>query len=139
MSLKGGPELKKRLRAIGQSFKPIGRSWADQTVKLYRSHTPVDTGATRRSIRRRNATTRRATVVGSFKVRFINAGTRAHDEVPRNKRSLRFHKSDRTIFAKKVHHPRTTGSHYLRRDALQAFRDHPMAEELVRQWNEAAR
>lgn len=138
MSLKGSPELKKRLRAIGQSFKPIGKSWADTGAALMRSHTPVDTGATRKSIRRRNATQRRATIVGSYKVRFLSSGTRAHTEVPRSARSLRFQKSGQTIFAKKVHHPRTTGSHYLRRDALQAFREHPMAAELIKQWNEAA-
>lgn len=137
MSLKGSPELKARLRAIGLSFKPIGRSWADETVKLYRQHTHSVTGETRRSIRRRNATQRRATVVGSFKVRFLNAGTKAHTERPRNKRSLRFQDSGRTIFAKKVNHPRTTGSHYLRRDALQALSNHPMATELIRQWNDA--
>lgn len=137
MSLKGSPELKARLRAIGLSFKPIGKSWADETAKLLRQHTPVDTGETRKSIRRRNATQRRATVVGSFKVRFLNSGTRAHTEVPKNKRSLRFEGSGRTIFAKKVHHPRTTGSHYLRRDAMAVLERHPMATELIRQWNEA--
>lgn len=139
MSLKGSPELKARLRAIGLSFKPIGKSWADETAKLYRQHTRSRTGETRKSIRRRNATQRRATVVGSFKVRFLNSGTKAHSEVPRNKRSLRFQDSGRTIFAKKVDHPRTTGSHYLRRDALAVLDRHPMAEELIRQWNEAKR
>jgi len=132
-------ELRARLRAIGLAFKPIGASWADETAKLYRQHTPVRTGATRKSIRRRNATQRRATVVGSFKVRFLSTGTRQHIEVPKSKRTLRFESGGRTIFAKKVNHPRTTGSHYLRRDALAALERHPMATELVKQWNEAVR
>ena len=34
--LRGKQELKARLRAVGQSFKPIGRKWADETVKTAR-------------------------------------------------------------------------------------------------------
>lgn len=138
MSLQGSKEIRARLRALGLAFEPIGKSWADETAKLYQQHTHSRTGATRRSIRRRNATQRRATVVGSFKVRFLNAGTKAHTERPKNKRALRFQSGGRTIFAKKVDHPRTSGSHYLRRDALAALDRHPMATELIRQWNEAA-
>lgn len=138
MSLQGSRALKARLRAIGLSFKPIGAAWADETAKLYRQHTPVVTGATRKSIRRRNATQRRATVVGSFRIRFINAGTKEHVERPKQARALRFASHGNTIFAKKVLHPRTVGRHYLRRDALAVLERHPMATELIRQWNEAA-
>lgn len=138
MSLKGGPELRKRLKAIKVAFKPIGRSWADETAREARSRVPVRTGNLQRSIRRRNATLRRATVVGHYSANFVDAGTKAHVIRPKRAKRLRFTSGGNTIFAKKVNHPRVRARPFKKESARAALRKHPMAETLIDQWNRAA-
>ncbi len=137
MSLKGGPELRARLRAIKLAFKPIGRAWAEEDVRQNRARVPRRTGYTAASFRVRNATQRKAVVVGSYVANFIDAGTKAHDIVPRKGRSLKFEANGRTIFSKKVHHPRTGAQPFKRAAALEALRKNPLAAELIKQWNQA--
>ncbi len=151
MSLKGGPELRARLRAIKQSFKPIGKGWATDTAAHARSHVPHRTGRLMRSIRVKNASQRKATVVGHFSANFVDAGTKAHDIRPKKSRTLAFtgtvsgpsigggSSGGRTIFSKRVHHPRTKAQRFKRAAALEGLRKNPMALEVIRQWNEAAR
>lgn len=138
MSLKGGPELRARLKALKVAFKPIGKSWAETTRDEAKRRIKKRTGATAASIRVRNATQKRATVVGSFKASFIDAGTKEHDEVPKRATRLKFQEQGRTIFAKKVHHPRTAAHPFKRAAALEGLRKNPMAAELIKQWNDAA-
>lgn len=136
MPLKGTPELRARLRAIRQTFKPVGKGWAEDTRDAARRRIKKRTGLTAASIRVRNATQRKATVVGSFKATFIDAGTREHDIKPRRKQALRFQGSNgRTIFSKKVHHPRTAAHPFKRDAALEGLQKNPMAAELIKQWN----
>ncbi len=135
MSLKGSPELRARLRNIKQTFKPVGKDWADDTVTLMKPMVPTRTGVSRASIRRRNATQRRATVVGSYVLYFLDHGTKAHDESPKKARVLRFSSGGNTIFARKVHKRATSGSHFRQRAALEALRRNPMAAQLIKQWN----
>lgn len=139
MSLKGSPELKARLRAIKLTFKPVGKAWADTTAREAKRRIPKRTGFTAASIRRRNATQKKATVVGSFVANFIDAGTKAHDIKPKRAKGLYFTTGGRTIFAKKVHHRATKARPFKRAAALEGLRQNPMAVELVKQWNEAAR
>ena len=61
-TLKGAPELRRRLKAIRTVFKPVGRAWADDTVRIAKRRVKVRTGKTQRSIRRKNASQRRASV-----------------------------------------------------------------------------
>ena len=72
-TLKGSRELRRRLKAIKTVFKPAGRDWADETARIAQSMVPVRTGKTRASIRRRNASQKRATVKGNRAVNFIDA------------------------------------------------------------------
>lgn len=137
-TLKGGPQLKARLRAIKESFKPIGREWADTTAKLARDKVPVRTGRLRKSIRRKNASQRRATVVAHFTAFFIDPGTKAHDIKARRAGSLVFEGRGGTIFAKKVHKRAYKGKPFRKEAAREALRRNPMAEELIKQWNRAA-
>ena len=88
MSLKGAPELRARLRAIKLAFKPIGKSWATDTAAYAKGHVPRRTGRLQQSIRVRNASQKRATVVGHFSANFVDAGTKAHDETPKKKQTL---------------------------------------------------
>lgn len=138
MSLKGGPELRARLRALKLAFKPVGRQWADETARLARAYVPVRTGRLQRSIRRKNATQTKATVFAHYTGVFVDRGTKAHDEVPRRASSLVFQAGGQTIFAKKVHKPRTQPNRFAARAAHEAFERSPLAEELIREWNRAA-
>ena len=139
MSLTGQREFKARLRAIKLAFKPAGRAWGDDAVKELRARTPRKTGKTANSYRIRNNTQRKTTVVGSFVANFLDAGTKEHAEVPKRAKALVFEAGGRTIFAKKVHKPRTAGHHFKRAAAMKALENNPVTVEVVRQWNEAVR
>ena len=138
MSVKGTPQLRARMRAIKQTFKPVGKAWATDTVHGAQARVAVRTGATRRSIRIKNASMKRASVQAWWGARFIEGGTKAHDEKPRKARVLRFQSGGNTIFARKVHKRATRGSGFRNRAAREALRRNPMAVELIRQWNSAA-
>jgi len=138
MSLKGSPELQRRLRAIGQTFKPVGRKWADTTVNLAKPAVPVKTGRLRKSIRRKNASMKRATVVAHFTAPMVDAGTKPHTIVPKRAKNLVFQAGGQTIFARKVHHRGARAQPFRQKAAREALRRTPMAEELIKLWNEAA-
>ncbi len=139
MSLKGSPELRARLKALRVTFKPLGKAWAEDTRDAAKRRVRKRTGKTAASFRVRNATQRRATVVGDFVANFIDAGTKAHDEVPKNAQALRYGSQGNTRFARKVHKPRTAAHPFKRASALEGLEKNPMAEAVIRQWNEAAR
>jgi hypothetical protein len=103
VSLKGGRELRSRLRAIKTVFKPVAREWTQEVVAIARPQVPVRTGRTRQSIRRGRLSQKKATVVGSYVTNFIDAGTKAHDIKAKRGKRLKFETGSRTVFAKKVH------------------------------------
>ena len=137
MAVKGAREFRSRLKAIGQVFKPVGRKWADDTVRGAQQTVAVRTGRTRRSIRVKSSTTRRAVVVATGGARFIEGGTVRHPIEPRKKRAMRW-QAEGTIFAKKVDHPGQRKQPFMVPAAKDALRRNPMAEELVKLWNAAA-
>jgi hypothetical protein len=137
VSLRGSPQLRARLRAIKLTFKPLGKEWADETAAIMRTEVPSKTGRLRASIRRRNATQRKATVVGHYTAYFIDKGTKRHDETPKKATALRFESGGNTIFSRKVDHPRTAARPFRKRAAQEGLRRHPMAAELIREWNSA--
>jgi len=138
MALKGSREFKARLKAAGQMFKPYGREWADEVVIVARPMVPVVTGRLRQSIRRRNASARKATVVAHYSAIFVDAGTKAHRIEPRNAKALRFTDGGAPRFAKQVDHPRTRPQPFRQRAADAAMRRKPMAATLIKEWNGAA-
>jgi hypothetical protein len=137
VSLRGSPQLRARLRAIGQTFKPLGKAWGEEDVRQNRQDVPKKTGKTAASFRVRNATQRKVVVVGSYVSYFLDHGTKAHSEAPRKANALRFESGGNTIFARKVNKRATSGSHFRQRAAREALRRNPMAAELIRQWNSA--
>lgn len=138
MSLKGGKELRSRLRAIREVFKPIGRDWADETVLLAKAAVPVKTGRLQRSIRRRNATLRKATVVAHYSQYFIDKGTVEHGVKPKRATTLAWQDpGGRTIFAKRARIPRHAARPFRERVAREALRRKPLAESVIRAWNAA--
>ena len=138
MSLKGSDDLRRRLKAIGQSFKPIGRQWADTTAMLAKDRVPVKTGRLRKSIRRKNASMKRATVAAHYTATFVDGGTKAHDITAKTGGTLAFPGGGGTIFAKKVHHRGAKAQPFKKRAAEDALRRHPMAQTLIDEWNRAA-
>ena len=139
MALKGGRELRARLNALSTAFKPIGRNWADDTVRLARPRVPVRTGRLRQSIRRRNASKKRATVVAHYTAFFVDKGTKPHDIKAKRAKGLVFEgRGGRTIFAPKVRHRGYAGRPFRDRAAKEALARNPAAEELIRAWNRAA-
>lgn len=138
MALKGKRQFQARLRSIGVAFKPVGRQWAEGTVRLAKPAIPEVTGKTRRSIRVRNASMRRATVVGSFVARILDGGAKAHTIKARRAPFLVFKAGGNTIFARSVHHRGVRGRGMVKRAAQESLRRTPMAKTLVDEWNRAA-
>jgi hypothetical protein len=128
------------LKAIRVAFKPIGRTWADGTVQAAKPHIPELTGKTRRSVRIKNATQRKATVAAWFTAYFIDAGPKAHAIRPKRGGGLVFKgRGGQTIFTKRVSHPGYRGRPFRAAAAHESLRKNPMAQGLIKQWNEAAR
>jgi hypothetical protein len=137
-SLKGAPELRRRLKAIKTVFKPVGRDWADETARIAQQMVPSKTGQTRRSIRRRNASQKRATVVGRFPVNFIDAGVKAHDIQAKPMSTMKFGPVGHSVFRKKVHKQRIRARPFKRQAGLEGLRRVDIIGDLIRLWNEAA-
>jgi hypothetical protein len=135
--LKGADHLRKRINALQKAFKPIGRQWGDRTVRNMKPSIPILTGETRRSIRVKNNTKRYTRVVGSYKTAFIDAGTKAHDEVPKHGLTLAFPVGGSTVFARKVHQRGLRARPFKARAARQALADTPYRDILIKEWNEA--
>lgn len=142
MALRGAPELRRRLRAIRQVFKPVGREWADLTAENARRNIrrvgAVDTGRTVASIRRRNASQRKATVVGHYPVNFIDAGVKAHDIVPKRVTAMKFESGGETVFARKVHKRAIPARPFKVKSAQDALAKVDILRDLIKLWNEAA-
>lgn len=142
MALKGSPELRARLKGIRQVFKPVGRDWADATAdaarRRIRSVGAVATGRTVDSIRRRNASQRKATVVGHYPVNFIDAGVKAHDIRPKRASMLRFDVGGRTVFARKVHKRAIPARPFKKEAARDGLRETNLRSRLIDLWNKAA-
>lgn len=137
-SLKGGRELRARLKAAGLMFKPYGRTWADATAGEMRRRVPQRTGRLAKSFRRKNATQKRATVFGHYTANFVDAGSVAHDIFAKRAPALVFPIGGQIIFAKRVHKQRIAARRFKRPAAEAALRSHPMHDALIDQWNRAA-
>jgi hypothetical protein len=140
VALKGSRELRARLKAIKQVFKPAGKDWADATVleAKRRLSTSVATGKTMASVRRRNASQRKATVVGNFPVNFIDAGTKAHDIQSKRVSVLKFSAGGQTVFARKVHKRATAARPFKKESAEAGLRKVDIIRDLIELWNRAA-
>ncbi len=146
MTLQGKQALQARMKAITADnlFKPAGKQWADETVRLSRQRVPNrntrwSKGKLHDSIRRKSATARRAVVVGFFTEYFVDAGVRPHSIQSRKSRPKGF-RSGRTIFAPQGRklHPGYRARPFRARSAREALARYPMAKEVVRVWNRAA-
>jgi hypothetical protein len=138
-TLKGTRELRRRLKAIRTVFKPVGRSWAEGTQRLASRRVKVASGKTKRSIRVKNASMKRAAVEARHGARFLEAGAKPHEI--RAKRVTAMPLGDRNSqpqFAKRVSHPGARKQPFLRNSGADVLARTPMAEELIKLWNQAA-
>lgn len=139
VALQGAREFRKRLKAIRQVFKPVGKSWAEDTKRLAQSRVKVRTGKTKQSIRVRNASQRKAAVEVRYGGRFLEAGAKPHEMQARKVKAMPIGSRDgMPQFAKRVKHPGSPKQPFLHRSARDALDDNPMAQELIKLWNDAA-
>ena len=137
-TLKGSPELRRRLKAIKLVFKSAGRDWADETARAAKPMVPVATGKTRQSIRRRNASQKRATVYGRYPVNFIDAGVKAHDIEAKQGTALKFSAGGRTYFRRRVHKQRIAARPFKKRAAQIGLERTDIMGDVIELWNRAA-
>ena len=126
------------MKAIRTVFKPVGKNWAEDTKNLASRRVKVRSGRTKATIRVRNASMRRAAVEAREGARFLEAGAQAHDIKARKFEAMKFGPSGQPHFAKKVHHPGAPKQPFLRNSGADALKRNPMAEELIKLWNQAA-
>lgn len=141
MKLTGARELRARFKALRQVFKPLGRDWADRTVQTAKGRVRVKTGATKASIRRKNATQRKAAVVASRGARFLDNGTAPHAMKAKRFAAMSFphSKTGQPVFTKRVKHPGGRAYPFLRisaRDELQASDN---IRHVISAWNSVGR
>ena len=142
-ALKGADALKRRVRAVRQVFKPIGREWADTAVELGVPKLPIrdarmhagdkhQPGRLHGSIRRKTATVYKAVVAAHYTAYFVDAGVKPHSMTKRTPGV----KQDRTAFAKK--HPGYKARPFRAYIAHESLRRHPVREAVINAWNESA-
>lgn len=143
MTLKGAPELHRRLTAIKRVLRDEERQWQSATVAAAQRRIPVRTGATRASIHGSGSGSR-VKVVGKYTVNFIDAGSKAHDE-PRGRRRrgrvskvLRFNVGGQTIFRRKVHKRSIPARPFKKAAAREGLAKLDLLKHLIDLWNRAA-
>lgn len=140
MSLQGSRELKARLRAIKETWKPIARQWGKSDVAEMRSHVPVKTGRLRRSFRVTSVSGKKVRVGGYYTAYFVDAGAVPHDIAAKKPGGHLIFKGrgGQTIFARKVHHRGVKARPFRQKSAGEALRKNPMAQTVIDEWNAAA-
>jgi len=134
-TLKGVPQLHRRLTEIQKSGPVIAGAWADRAADDIREQIPVATGATRASVQP-EASRSGGRVFGGGALRYLIAGTRAHVERPSRHLAMKFQKSGQTIFSKRVQHPATPANPRIL-DAARGALD-GMAKVTTDLWNKGA-
>jgi len=119
-------------------FKPVGKDWTEETVRLAKGRVAVNTGKTRNSIRKKNASMTRASVQASGGARFLEAGTTEHVIKARRVTTMKWTKRGQPMFAKRVKHPGMRKQPFLRNSAREVLNRLPILEELIELWNKAA-
>jgi len=128
----GAAALHSRLNALLHVAENVERTWAAATVPIMAGYIPERTGATRASLR---ATSRG--IVGSPIVDFLDRGTRAHEEVARSGKVLRFSAGGQTLFRKRVMKPQQRGQDF-KDDAMRRGLDRVGNSAIIATWNGAA-
>jgi len=137
-TLTGATELKKRLAAVRQVWKPIARQWGKSDVEEMRAKVPVKTGRLRKSFRVTSVSGKKVRVGGHFTAYFVDAGPKPHTITAKGGGSLIFKGRRGTVFARQVHSRGYRARPFRQRAAVAALAKHPMSETLIETWNKAA-
>jgi hypothetical protein len=135
--IQGEQQFLNRLTAIQRAPAVVSKRWADSTVSEMQRRIRRRTGATARSIHHTDATDTGSTIVGSKVATFIDSGTRAHDETSHGK-AMKFTGRGRTVFSRKVHHPRVGAKPFKRASMQEGFRKSKPADTVIGAWNRGA-
>jgi hypothetical protein len=149
VTVKGLTQLRSRFEALKPS-PTLMRNLALSAVREQKKLVPRRTGNLGRSIGIGAVTTRTAETVATANYAvFVELGTKAHTIVPRTKKVLRFavggnatlsgrpRTGGQVVFARRVRHPGTRAQPFMVPGAQKAVSEFG-AEDLVRQWNDAA-
>jgi hypothetical protein len=154
-NVKGMPQLKRRLHAIGET-EGLLRLLQLETIAGAKARVPRKTGHLARSIVAGPVSDTQATVEARTPyAAAVEFGSRPHEIVPVHKRALAWpgtaagrrlsgrartrggQRVGPTIFAKRVHHPGTKAKPFLIPAAKEALRKHGVGF-VVDRWNDAA-
>lgn len=153
VTLQGGPELRRRMQALGKAPKEMLGNIGIRAVGEAKLRVPRRTGNLARTIRIGTVTEQYVEVhaggtVAAGYAATVEFGSRAHIIVPRRRKALAWG-GHRTLsgrlgagmkpafFAKRVRHPGTTARAYLRPGLVAALEQVGLSD-VVRLWNEAA-
>jgi hypothetical protein len=130
----GGPALRARLDSVIAGSPALVAAWADETRERAKASAPnARRPASRQWSTKVDGT--RGGVYGAFWWIFVDRGTKKHDIKARRGKALRFEYRGKTIFAKKVTHPRMPRRPFITKAAQEAFASSGMAEMIVKLWN----
>lgn len=136
--LVGGSELRARLASLMDVPPEFASTWADETASKMRQTAPNARRPASRVFTTKIARYR-AAVYGAYWWIFVDRGTKAHDIFGSGGKNppnfLKFSAGGQTIFASKVHHPRTGRNPFISRAAQGALAGSKWAETVIKQWN----
>lgn len=134
----GGPDLRARLTSLEGVAPEFASDWANATVTKIRDTKPASKEAAS-DIFTTKVTAVRAAVYGAFWWVFVDRGTKAHDIAGSGGKNppnlLRFNAGGGTIFAPRVHHPRTRRVPFITRAAQESLAGSHFADTVVKLWN----
>ncbi len=138
MKLKGGSDLRARLASIPAGGPEMVEEWAAVAADRMRATAPNAKRAESRkfSVKARGL---RSAVYGAYWWIFVDRGTKAHtifgSDAKNPPDTLKFNWRGRTIFSKKVRHPRTGRRPFISQAAQDALASSRFADVIIRQWN----
>jgi hypothetical protein len=134
LRIKGGPELRARLRSIGAAGADLERAWAHEAAPKIASDAPRRTGALAASVQEGTSKGRGA-VFGNYYGVILDRGTRAYPITAKSGGTLRFEYKGRTIFAKKVQRKRLRRRPFITRGAQAALESPAIGAAILKAWS----
>jgi hypothetical protein len=134
----GGSDLRLRLESLKDVGPEFAAQWAEDARNGIATTAPNARNPASRKFSKK-VTRLRAAVYGAYWWVFVDRGTKAHDILGSGGKNpptvLMFKKGDRTIFTKKVNHPRTRRNPFISRAAQAALAGVHWPSAVIKQWN----
>lgn len=145
-TLKGADDLKRALKAAAQAWRPMGKRWADEAIKVGQPMVPVrssamragdghEPGRLRASFERNTPRGRTAVVRAHYTAFFIDAGVKPHSM--RSRKSRPTSSAGRTIFSSfaRKDHPGYKARPFRQHMADEGLRRAPLGDAIIDAWN----